>query len=423
MKPCLRAYRLLLRTVVELFELFPPRRVEREEVDLRKGLYEPPDEIDQGTIWVHGASLGEVITLRPLYRALVKRFGRERILGTATTFDGLKQLRRDGLVGHATMLPIELPEIFGPFVERMRPALVLISETEIWPLMPALLADRNIPCGIVNARINPKTVRFLSLFKPLFGDSLRSLRFVFPQTPVYQNRYRSLGIPGSCIKVLGSYKYDIEESVPDLEALRQRFGIHRGRPLLTFGSTHAGEEEMILDALEPLWRRLEPEIVIAPRHLDRLRDVEALLDSRHIDYKRLSDHDRKPGHVLLVDQLGVLRNLYAISDLAFVGGSLIKRGGHNFLEPAAYGVPILTGPNLDNFAEEEKSFDAANALWKVADTAALRDRIAAFADDPAPFRASGLRARDALHRLSGASRRTLDTLDEMGLLPAWPRPS
>ena len=423
MKCVLRGYRLLLRTVVELFELFPPRRVEREEVDLRKGLFEPPEPIDPGTIWVHGASLGEVITLRPLYRALVQRFGRERILGTATTYDGLKQLRRDGLVGHATMLPIELPEIFGPFVDRLRPALVLISETEIWPLMPALLAERGIPCGIVNARINPRTVRFLSLFRPLFGDSLAGLRFVFPQTPVFQRRYRSLGIPPQRIRVLGSYKYDIEDSPPDPEALRRRFGIHRGRPLLTFGSTHAGEEETILDALEPLWKRIDPEVVLAPRHLDRLRDVEALLVSRRIAYKRLSEHGRQPGQVLLVDQLGVLRHLYAISDLAFVGGSLIKRGGHNFLEPAAYGVPILTGPNLDNFAEEEKSFDAANALWKVADAAALRERIAAFADDPAPFRASGIRAREALQRLAGATRRTLDTLEEMGLLPTWPRPS
>lgn len=423
MNICLRGYRLLLRTVVELFELFPPRRVEREEVDLRKGLFEPLEPIDPGTIWVHGASLGEVITLRPLYRALVERFGRERILGTATTFDGLKQLRRDGIVGHATMLPIELPEIFEPFLERLRPALVLISETEIWPMMPSLLAAHGIPCGIVNARINPKTIRFLSLFRPFFAQSLRSLKFVFPQTPVFRDRYRSLGIPPQRIKILGSYKYDIEEAIPDADALRQKFHMHPGRPILTFGSTHAGEEEMILDALEPLLAKFSPEIVIAPRHLDRLRDVEALLDARRIEYKRLSDRNRKPGHILLVDQLGVLRQFYAISDLAFVGGSLIKRGGHNFLEPAAFSVPILTGPNLDNFAEEEKSFDAVNALWKVSDAASLGRVIAEFAADPTPFRASGKRAHEALHRLAGASRRTLDTLDEMGLLPAWPRQS
>ncbi|MFZ2956879.1 MAG: glycosyltransferase N-terminal domain-containing protein [Candidatus Ozemobacteraceae bacterium] len=416
----LRAYRQLLRLIIELVEIFPPRRVDREEVDLRKGLYEPDVPIDQGVIWVHGASLGEVITLRPLMRALGARYGRNRLLATATTFDGLRQIRRDGLATHATLLPIEIPELFGPFVDRMKPALVLISETEIWPLMAAQLAARGIPCGIVNGRINPKTVRFAKLFSPLFRDSLQSLRFVFAQTPLFAARFHSLGIPSDRVEVLGSFKYDIEETPVDQASLHNRYHIPVGRTVLTFGSTHEGEESVILDALEPLWKDMNATVVIAPRHLERLRDVEALLAARHLDVTRLSEGSAPAGHLLLVDRLGELRNLFAISDLAYVGGSLIKRGGHNILEPAACSLPILSGPHLDNFVDEATALTNVKALWIVSDVETLRKTIQAFLTDPAPFREGGTRANTVLRRLAGAGRRTLTRLDQRGLLPSWP---
>lgn len=414
----LKAYQWAMRAVVELLDLFPPRRIEKEEFTLRKGIL--PEEFvahPDGSIWVHGASLGEVITLRPFLAELARQYGRQRIICTSTTLDGLKQLRKDAICGLATLLPIELPAYLLPFMERVRPKLMLISETEIWPLLLDTLARKGVPYGIINARINEKTVRMLRIAWVLFESSVRNMAFVFPQEKHYQRRFRILGIPAAKQEILGCFKYDFTEEMPDAAATRQRFGIQPNRQVICFGSTHANEEEQILDALEPLWGVIDASIIIAPRHLKRVAEVEKLLQSRNLDYCKLSETGATARSIILVDSMGELRNLYAIAALAFVGGSLINHGGHNLMEPASCSKPILTGPGTFNFRYEIMALTRAKAALVVKNVDELRAAIEHWHNDPEHFAAMGKRARQVLDSMSGASQRTIASLQQLKLLP------
>ena len=419
MTTALSFYRGLLRAVVCGLETFPPKRLEREEIELRKGHYRPERPIPEtGTIWVHGASLGEVITLRPFLRRLESRFGPERIVCTATTLDGYRRILADGLSGHASLLPIDLPEFLNPFFDIVRPRLILISETELWPVFLATAAERNIPVIIINARINESTVRLGKLAHPLFSPGLAGIRAVFAQERIYERRYRAVGIPSETIRVLGPFKFDLELPDATPQHIRDAYGIPPGRLVIVGGSTHEGEEAMLLDALEPLWPRVNATLVLAPRHMNRVGDVEKLLQTRHIDYSRLTARVSPVGRVLLADTLGELQKLYMAADLAFVGGSLIPRGGHNLMEPAAAGVPLVTGPHLENFPSERAALVEGNGIRIVNDTASFGKTFEEFFADRPAFVAMGQRALSVQRRMAGAAERTLEALDEMGVLPA-----
>ena len=415
----LKSYQWVLRALVELLDLFPTRRIDTEEFTLRKGRipdeYSPPAE---GTFWVHGASLGEVITLRPFLNELVRLYGRERIVCTATTLDGLKQLQKDEICGFATLLPIELPAFTVPFIEKIKPRLMMISETEIWPLLLDTLARKNVPYGIINGRINERSVRLMRIAWPLFESAITQMAFVFPQEKQYQRRFKILGIGTERQQALGCFKYDIAEIQPDTTQMRQKFGIPAHRDVICFGSTHQGEEDQILDAMEPLWSRMNATVIIAPRHIKRIQEIEKLLKSRNLDYEKASELTTTARKIILVDTMGELRSFYAISSLTFVGGSLIKRGGHNLMEPAAFAVPILTGPNTFNFRYEMMALKRADAVRIVSSAAQLTTAIENWLDQPDEWRQAGVRARQVLDSMAGASKRTIASLQKMGFLPA-----
>ena len=414
----LKIYQWILRAAVEILGLFPPRRIDLEEFALRKGVVPADVKIpDSGTIWVHGASLGEVITLRPFLTELGKLYGRQRIVCTATTLDGLRQLKKDELCGFATLLPIELPALTVPFIDRIRPQIMLISETEIWPLLLDTLARKGIPYGIINGRLNEKSVRLMRLAWSIFEPAINNMSFVFPQEKHYQRRFRILGVPAGRQQQLGCFKYDIAESPPDIDALRRKFGVPPSRPLICFGSTHPGEEEMILDALESLWATLDATVVLAPRHIKRVPEVEDLLKARRLDYEKVSEATAAARRVILVDTMGELRSFYAASSLVFVGGSLIKRGGHNLMEPAAFARPMLTGPHTFNFRYEMMALLRAKAIKTVNNAEELSQALTDWLANPEEFYAMGQRSKQVLHSMAGATLRTITSLQQLGLLP------
>ncbi len=419
----LKSYQWLLRAIVELLDLFPPRRIEKEEFTLRKGIlpgdYEAPAE---GTFWIHGASLGEVITLRPFLREMAQQYGKNRIVCTSTTLDGLRQLKVDAICGFATLLPIELPAFTIPFIEKIKPKLMLISETEIWPLLLDTLARRKVPYGIINGRINEKTVRLMRIAWPLFEPAINNLAFVFPQEKQYQRRFRILGVETEKQSTLGCFKYDIAELQPDTAKIREKAGIAEDRAILLFGSTHPGEEELILDAINPFWNELNATVVIAPRHVKRIEEIESLLKKRKLEFQKISEKPTDVKKILLIDTMGELRNLYAIAALAFVGGSLIKRGGHNLMEPAAFARPIITGPNTSNFRYEMMALNRAHAVITVNNSHELRETIQEWLKNPDAFTEHGVRARQVLDSMSGACQRTIERLQQLHLLPPCQKP-
>lgn len=414
----LKSYQWLLRAIVEILDLFPPQKKLKEELALRKGFL--PQEFTphpEGSIWLHGASLGEYITLRPFIKELGTRYGKERIVCTATTMDGLNQIKRDECCQLATLLPIELPACVVPFLDKIKPKVVLVSETEIWPLLMYTLHRKNITYGLINARINEKSVRLMRIFWPLFSTAIQNISFVLSQAKHYSKRFNILGIDKTKIKTLGSFKYDFSDTTLSRKELKQKYKIPDSRPVICFGSTHPQEEEMILDALEPLWPELQATVVIAPRHIRRTDEICTLLKSRNLDFSRLSSPGKVAFHVMLVDTLGELRNLYSISDLAFVGGSLIKRGGHNILEPVAFSTPVLTGPETSNFRYEIRKLKRHNAIKTVHNPQELTNTIKDWIDNPDNYREMGIRGREVLDSMAGASIRTIDELEKLGILP------
>jgi 3-deoxy-D-manno-octulosonic-acid transferase len=414
----LKAYQWLLRAAVEILDIFPPQKKLKEEFALRKGFvssdFKPHPK---GSIWLHGASLGEYITLRPFINELGKRYGKERIVCTSTTIDGLNQIKRDECCQLATLLPIELPAVTLPFIDKIKPKAVLISETEIWPLLLYTLSRKNIPYGLINARINEKSVRLMRIFWPIFSTAVKNLSFVFSQAKHYSKRFRILGVSSQKVKLTGSFKYDFSDQTLPAVQLKQKYGIPETRPVICFGSTHPKEEEMILDALEPLWPELQATIVIAPRHIQRTEEVSRLLKQRNLDFSRASDPGKVAFHVILVDTLGELRNFYSVSDLAFIGGSLIKRGGHNMLEAAAFSAPIITGPETFNFRNEMRALKKNNAVKIVNNSKDLSKTIQNWINNPDIFKKMGEQGRAVLDSMAGASHRTISELEKIGLLP------
>lgn len=415
----LRTYQWILRAVVEVLDLFPPRKLEKEEFALRKGVlpedYKAPED---GCFWVHGASLGEVITLRPFLKKLAELYGKEKIVCTTTTMDGLRQLQKEELCGFATLMPIELPALLLPFIEKIKPRLLMINETEIWPLLLDTLRKNGIPYGIINGRINEKSVRMMRLAWPVFQSGIEGMSFVFPQEKHYLRRFRILGIPAEKQQAFGCFKYDIASSaLPDTAEIRKRYGIPAGRRLICFGSTHPGEETQILDAVKPLLEKLDFGIIIAPRHVKRTEEVEGIIKERGLTYKKLSEKNCGDSRIILVDSMGVLRDLYAVSDLAYVGGSLITRGGHNLMEPAAFSKPVIAGPHNFNFRYEVMALNCAKAIRIVHNSDELRALIEAWFADSSSFEVMGKKAREVLDAMAGSTDRTISALQKLGLLP------
>ena len=418
-KLALKSYQWLLRAVVEALGVFPPRRMAKEEFALRLGrLPEGFKAPEGGSLWVHGASLGEVITLRPFLKELGNLYGRGRIICTTTTMDGLRQLQKDELCGFATLMPIELPACSVPFIEKINPKVLMINETEIWPLLLDTLKQRGIPYGIVNGRINEKSVRMMRLGWSLFESGVTGMSFAFPQEKQYLRRFRILGIDDEKQQALGCFKYDIASApMPDVKEIRNKYGFVEGRPLICFGSTHPGEEDYIIEAVKPLLEKLNLSIIIAPRHVKRVEEVEKIIRDKGLSYKKLSEKDCGKSRIVIVDSMGVLRDLYALSDLAYVGGSLIKRGGHNLMEPAAFSKPIIAGPYNFNFRYEVMALNRESAIKIVNGPNELQAVIESWKAEPASFAEMGCRARKVLDSMSGASKRTIDALLKLGFLP------
>lgn len=410
----LKTYQWLLRCVIEILDLFPPKRIDAEEINMRKGVL-PHSFSTKNSIWIHGASLGEIITMRPFVRELASIYGRNRIVCTSTTMDGLKQLRKDELCGLATLLPLELPACSKKFIDRISPQILILSETEIWPLLFSTLSGRKIKYGIVNARINEKTIRRIKLFWPWFSKAVSELSFVLPQFNHYRRRYRFLGVEPHKMQVLGCFKHDIE--MPASNNIKDKLKVPKAQKLICLGSTHNNEEDMIIEALSPFLSKQSFTLIIAPRHLSRINDLKKLLTARKIPFSLTSEKVSPAANVLLLDTHGKLGQIYSACDLAFVGGSLVKHGGHNIMEPVHFNVPVITGPYTFNFRYEMLKLRNENAITVVQSAFELQQTIERWLKQPQEFVESAMRATRVLDSLRGCSKKTISYLQQNGFLP------
>jgi len=340
------------------------------------------------TLWIHAVSFGEMQGAAPLVNTLRERHPECGVL--ITTFTPTGRARARTLFGDAVdvrYVPFDLCGAVARFLARARPRLVVIMETELWPNLFAACGRRGIPLLLASARLSPRPSGGGRLLAPLLREALSHGVVIGAQTAQDAARYAAAGAPRERIHVTGNAKFDFDPGADAPERARRFRAVHADRrPVWIAGSTHEGEESVVLAAHERLCARFpDALLLLAPRHPHRFAAVAALLESRGVRYV-LRSTGRMPDAgcaVLLVDTLGELSMLYGAADAAFVGGSLVPVGGHNLLEPAAMHVPMLTGPH--NFHAEEifDQFVSAGAAGVVTDAATLAEAVARLLGNPA----------------------------------------
>jgi 3-deoxy-D-manno-octulosonic-acid transferase len=375
-------------------------------------------KIAKGSLWLHAVSVGEVQASIPLVRALARRFPDWPLLITTVTPTGAARVRSlFGETVHHCYIPFETPNAVRNFFDAVRPQLALIMETEIWPNLYHECGKRRIPLVLVSARISPKSVNSYRKLLPLFRETLSHGIIIAAQSEADADRFRSLGAKPERTRVTGNIKFDIE--VPDdLAASGRDFrSSHLGaRPVWVAASTHHKEEEQVLEAHRQIIRRApDALLILVPRHPERFDSVRQLLERQEIEFvPRTSGKpvDAACG-VFLGDTMGELPLFYAASDVAFVGGTLVPVGGHNLLEPAALGLPVVTGPHLFNTQDIADMFLNIGALTRVADAEQLAVAVTRLLQDKQTAMRLGNLGRDLVVRNRGALDRLLRLLEPL----------
>lgn len=372
-------------------------------------------------IWLHAVSVGEAVASRPLLRALKARYPGHAIVLSTTTETG----RALAATFPEKDLCIHFPFDFLPAVrrclDRIKPGLIVIMETEIWPNFTAEAHRRGIPLILANGRISDRSFRGYLRFSWFFRHSLRLFSRLCMQSAGDAERITAIGAPPELVLVSGNLKYDIPcrpASAGKKLELRQRYAIPPPLTVLTAGSTHPGEEELVIRSYgELLKTHGNLFLVLVPRHPERCNEVAALLERSGLPFRRRTELKAggaplfTRGQVLLVDSIGELMGLYALADLAFVGGSLVPTGGHNLLEPASLGVASVFGPHMTNFREIAALVLACEAGIRVESGNGLTAACQRLLEDDALRRRLGENGLAMVRENGGATERHLGVID------------
>ncbi len=369
-------------------------------------------------IWIHAVSVGEVQAAAPLIRQVARRFPDYDVLVTTVTPTGAARV--EALFGDSVThcyIPFEMPWAVDRFFASVHPRLALIMETEIWPNLYRGCGVREIPLVLVSARISPKSVGAYRRFLPLFRETLSHGIIIAAQSKADADRFRSLGASPARTWVTGNIKFDIELPANLVEDGRQlRTQLFGDRPVWIAASTHDIEEQQVLAAHSELQKQ-QPDLLLllVPRHPDRFEHVRKLISQQQFNCVSRTDGkvcDRSTD-VFLGDTMGELPLFYAASDVAFVGGSLVPVGGHNLLEPAALGLPVISGPHVFNAQEIADMFVKLGACRMVCDGAELAAAVAELIADPAMATKLGNQGRAIVQKNRGALERLFGLLEPL----------
>ena len=370
------------------------------------------------SIWVHAVSVGEVRSSAALIDALVERYPQHRLVVTTMTPTGSDQVRElfGDRVSHC-YVPYDFPGAVRRFLDRVHPEVAVIAETEFWPNIFAACGRRHIPLLLVNGRVSQASLRGYLRVPRVARAMLANADLLCAQTRTDAQRLRNLGAPEHLIKVTGNLKFDVElpaQLLEQGELLREQWG--RRRPVWIAASTHSGEETQILDAFAAL-RDVLPNLllVLVPRHPERFQAVARLCRRRGYSIalrSRTSGELPARTAILVGDTMGELQRLYAAADVAFIGGSLVRRGGQNLLEACAVRVPVIFGPHMFHFEEISAMALERGAARQVHDAAGLAAAVALYFEQPDLRRAAGAAAHTLVTDNRGALARTLGFIGE-----------
>ena len=370
------------------------------------------------TIWIHAVSVGEVLAISHVVQQLNAQLPRWRIVVSTTTDTGQKLARERYGENNVFYVPLDLPFAVGAFLQVLRPKLMVLAESEFWPNLLRWARLSGAAVAVVNARVSDRSLPgYLRIRKPLVRV-LQNVQLFLAQSGEDARRLVEMGAPAERVHVSGNLKFEVKppaksELVAQFAAAVQRNEIG---PVLVAGSTLEGEEAMLLETFRQVASQYPRALlVLAPRHPERFEPVASLLAASGLRYERRSQWDgQKPiaGEIFLLDSIGELASLYEFADLAFIGGSLVPRGGHNVLEAAQFGAPILVGPHTENFRDIIEVFRKADALREVTPRA-LSATVLRLLEDQDERTSLGGRAAEVLRSQQGATERTVKALLEL----------
>jgi 3-deoxy-D-manno-octulosonic-acid transferase len=371
-------------------------------------------------IWVHALSVGEVLSAEPIVDQLAAKFPNQPLVFSVSTHTGMNTAHRllAGKVAAIFYYPYDLYFSVQSIAKHVRPKLVVIVETDIWPNFQLYMQRRGVPVLLVNARLSIGSFRGYGLLKSFSRKVMASFKYIGAQTESDAERFIRVGAPPEKIVVTGNVKFAQKGSNAPLSKqknLRTDLGVASHRPIIIMGSTHRREESIGLEVFKRLKQRFEDLLlIVAPRDPGRADSIGRQLREHGLAVHFLPaltfDKANNRCDALVVNTIGILRRLYAIADVAFIGGSLVPEGGHNPLEPAAFGKPIVFGPDMSDFAEVAQKLTAAGGAIRVRDGQQLYDAISGLLSDEMRCRQVGRHALGVFRANQGALDKTMEII-------------
>ena len=371
-------------------------------------------------LWLHAVSVGEVIAAVPLVAALQRHFPGLPVLVSTVTETGQMTAREKMAAEACVYFPLDYPWVVRHVIARVQPRLFLMVETEIWPNFLRELACLRIPALLVNGRISPRSFRGYRRLRPFMRQVLQPITSFGMQTKLDAERVIDIGAEPSRVRITGNIKYDLSLTPlagAEEQQLRDDLGIGKA-PVFVAGSTHRGEEELVIAAYLQARAQIPAlRLLLAPRHLERLDEIDSLLRQHQLTARRRS-LGRPPSYgpaasVLLLDTIGELAKVYAVGTVVFVGGSFVPIGGHNVLEPAAHRKPILFGPHMHNFHQIAAALSEAGGALQVRQPEMLGEHVITLLQHPERRQALGDAAYQVLCDNQGAIERTVGLIAQV----------
>lgn len=380
-----------------------------------------PERIRQGSegpvVWIHAVSVGEVLAVAGLVEEMQRRLSGIRVVVSTTTDTGQVLARKRFGEANVFYFPVDFAFAIKPYLRVLQPRLVVMAETEFWPNFLRLARSSGARIVVVNARISDRSYPNYRRFRGLLRRVLGGVDLFLAQGEEDAVRLREIGAEPARVRVAGNLKYDqaLAAASPVVNELKIALEKDSAGPVLVCGSTVEGEEPLLLRSFgNVLVQHPRAVMVLAPRHPERGGEVETLLRQMKITYVRRSKWNGQPltGGVLLLDTIGELASIYGLADVAFVGGSLVARGGHNIIEPAQHGVPIVVGNHTENFRDIVNLFRSRDAV-RVVGPAELPLEFLDLLSSESKRRDLGARAAETLKVQTGATQRTAEALCEL----------
>lgn len=360
-----------------------------------------------GRLWLHAVSVGEVGVAAVLVPALLRKKPELKIVLSTVTQTGRDAARKIPGVEQLIYLPLDLPMVVRSALKRIQPSMIVLIETEIWPNLVVEAARQRIPLSIINGRLSGRSYRKYMRFRFFFSSLLKRFRDVLARGEGDAERFLSLG--ATSVRVSGNIKFDAP--APLLEPPHGAYGLGAREHVIVAGSTHPGEEKMIGEVLASVDRKMpEVGLLIAPRHLERVAQVEADLQNAGVSPVRWS-HIKNSGaehQVVILDVMGELADAYGCATMAIIGGSFIPHGGQNPIEAARWAVPCLCGPHMENFSEVTREMVKQGGAVQLSGRENLEAAVMKWLNDPESRKRSGEAARRVVRNNRGASERTAE---------------